>query len=149
MPTEQQTQDTENLRVEVYKRTYVPDTFQQRIDTIRDQLEALEEEGVIEAVHVEDWSKNVRVSEDDRDSHPAVERYRTFQRWAEEHGAKITPFFDEHAVGRSNVIVFPILCLTIYRDDELVAVVPCSRDDEVCTVPEYIEELERGTPPEI
>lgn len=135
------------VRVELYRRSYVPETFEERIEDIVTRLEGLVAGGAVDGFRVHDWNKSVRVSvapQSEAEPVACVERYREFAAWADEAGVELTPFFDEERLGRYDVITFPILCLAVYESDDLVALAPYRVDDETWTVPEYLDAIEAG-----
>lgn len=136
-----------DVRIELFRRSYVPETFERRIEEIRHRVEGLVAAGAADDVRVRDWSKSVRVSIHPRagtDAVDCVERYRGFAAWAERTGADLSPFFSVEREGRYEVITFPILCLAVSAGDDLVAVAPCRIDGEAWTVPAYLDAVEAG-----
>lgn len=135
------------VRVELFRRSYVPETFEERIGEIVGRLEGLVAGGAADGLRLHDWNDTVRVSiEPQSDADPAacVERYREFVAWADDHGVELSPFFGDERLGRYQVITFPILCVAVYDDDDLVALAPCRVDGEAWTVPAYLDAVESG-----
>lgn len=135
------------VQIELFRRSYVPETFEERIEEIRDRVERLVATGTVDTMRVHDWNKCVRVSVQpraDTDAVECVERYRQFAEWAEEAGADLSPFFDVQREGRYEVITFPILCVAVTSGDDLLAVAPCRIDGDAWTVPAYLDAMEAG-----
>jgi len=137
-----------DLRIELFRRSYVPDVFEGQLERIVERLERLEREGTIAGFSIDTWDKNVRISMRDRDAveTAAATEYAKFDAWASEHDMSLRPFFDRRTVGKSETIVLPILCLAVYEDDDLRGVFPCADEESVCSVPEYLTALEAGDP---
>lgn len=134
-----------NLRVEIFSRTYVPEAIQKDIDAKIERIEDLSETEDIEVRTIE-WSKELRNSKKDvkhEFSDFALQKFEEFKKWSDETGYDIHPFFEEHDMGRSKMLTFPILSMAVYHDNDLLYLVPCSGSGgETYTVEDGIEILE-------
>ena len=136
-----------DYRCELYYRADTMGRFdvQQRVF---DRIEDLEERGVFDRTRQATWQQ-VQIRESD--GRPAAhETYREFQDWARANDFELEPAFDvrpRYVPGTTEVrdtVVFPVVALAIYGDDELRAVLPSSDEFGHYTVPEALEGFERG-----
>lgn len=137
-----------NYRCEVYLRTDTIGDFdaQQRV---LDRIHALDERnGRFTGRKEAEWNGVETRECDSRDEMRAT--YEDFEAWADANGFSLKPAF---AVGPRYIpgttklrdaILFPVVALAIYRDEELRAVLPSSDPVNHYTVEEALEGFERG-----
>ncbi|WP_049923250.1 HTH domain-containing protein [Halopiger djelfimassiliensis] len=119
------------------------------IDSQIETLQVCESEGTIDDLLIRSWPKEV--SRSDSSPHQEVrERYDRFLDWADRHGVSIRPPFRERTrtsqvTGETTeLLVTPLLCLELYRDDELVGVFPHTDGETTYTTDEAIAKLRTG-----
>ena len=118
--------------------------------TVIDRLERLSEQGVFDEFDVTVWGREVTASGalGETSFHSeAAERIRRMQSWMDERPGRDLCFehreVDFEMTGETyEVVSTPTICLTLYRDDELVGVYPCEEPSGVCTVPDALERIE-------
>lgn len=122
------------------------------VDQQVETLQACERDGTVETVLLRSWPKEVARSEHSP-YQEVLEAFERFDRWADERGVSVQPPFRERTVtstvtGESkDVLVTPMLCLAVYRDDELHAVFPHTDGEETITASEAIATLRTGELP--
>lgn len=135
------------VTVDVYVR---PAQLAEALDGHVRALEEMAAEGVVDAVDVHSWPARVPV-----DAHvtDAVDRFRTFRAWADDHDVSIQPPFSVHAVAseftgeRTTYLSTPVCCLSVSVGDALAGIYPHSDGDEHYGVGDAIEALaEEGLP---
>ena len=143
-------------RVELRVRDLSPESAHDRPATVYEELAKLLQDGRISDVSVVVWGKQVRAeidtnsATDDPITRAARSTYEEFREWAERSGHDLEPGFSTHTVGslvddeEETVIRFPVVCLAVYDGDELLAVAPCSTEEEVRTVDDCLEALQSG-----
>lgn len=126
----------------------VLDPVEERVERARN----CEGNGLVDAVMVRSWPDAVRLDPDgQRDE--VVAEYERFTRWAERRGVGVEPPFETRT--RSSIVeddgvdvlVTPILCLAVYRDERLVGVYPHADREETYPVDRALERLEAGELP--
>lgn len=123
------------------------------IDAHVETLRACEAEGAIDHLLVRSWPDSVGLAEESPDRE-VLDRFERFDRWAERRGVTVRPPFEvrshvSQVTGeRRDRLVTPLICLAVYRDDELAAVFPHSGDGETRTVAEAVAALRTGELPE-
>lgn len=143
------TQPTEpNVTVDCYVRTdAISDPVEARLEAVRD----LAREGTVDEWEVRTWPKEVVLSAVTEGS-LAVERFRTFRRWAEQWAVRIEPPFSVETrtsefTGESrDVLVTPAFCLAVYANGRLREVFPHHSKGTTHTVEDAVETLRRGVP---
>lgn len=122
------------------------------IDRNVERLRACEDEGLIDALLVRSWPKEIQLNESTPCS-ALVEHFEQFESWAGQCGVSVRPPFRTRTAGpmtgdtEREVLVTPAVCLAVYRDDGLVGVFPHSDGEETYTVAEAIDDLESGMLP--
>lgn len=150
--------DSDQLRVEFYTRSYMPEGAEDTQQRVLDRLDRLSERGVLDDWECHVWGKRVCTSGPGTFGHEAIETVGQFRAWAERNGVSILPFFDERTqhsqiTGEEySEIVFPVMCAALYRGDKLAGVYPHADDDSVVTIPDFLaslssESAERPEPP--
>jgi hypothetical protein len=129
-----------------------------RQEAVVSRLTDLAGTGTIPEANIERWSGQVTVPVSDADTDAgAVELFEEFETAADEAGARLEPFFEtKQAVGgllsagpsASKIIAFPVVCITIRRDEALTGLYPCWKDGEHHSVEECLDALDDGEPVE-
>lgn len=139
------------LNLDLYLRSSL--SAHEQFDDILNRLEKLKKEGLIEGFNTYDWADEIMVKANEsryERSNFALDKFKEFEEWAEEHGKDIRPCFDIREYESSftdesrKVVVLPMMCVAAYIEDELKAVYPCFDGDEYCTVQDYLSALEVG-----
>jgi hypothetical protein len=119
-----------DYRVELYLRgdTYGSYDRQQRI---LQRVEGLESDGIVAETDVDaSWQRIRTPEQDSRDE--ALETYEEFREWAVENGYQLEPAFQRRNrsyIGTDvvdEVVVFPMVSLAVYDENDLKAVFPCA-----------------------
>ena len=140
---------TTDYRVELYLRgdTYGSYDRQQRI---LQRVEGLESEGVVADTDVDASWQRIRTPEQDcRDE--ALETYEELREWATENGHRLEPAFQRRNrsyIGTGvvdEVVVFPMVSLAVYDENDLQAVFPCAdgSGEVYFTVQDCLDAFER------
>lgn len=128
-----------------------PEKFRKRKEELGNRLESLETEGRISAYNV--WEKaDKQVSEAYRSSSSgqsksALERYDEAQEWARNHDYSLEPFFDKRRLSRDQTdpfVFFPNIYLLAYEGIKVQGVFPCSDENTVYEIEDYLVALEEG-----
>jgi hypothetical protein len=139
---------TDTPRVELFVRA---DTFgtQDLQADVRRRLANLDEDDCIEGVDLSTWQSRVRLdSPDTEDEARAIERYRSFERWAAREGVSLEPFFETWERHSSIVdvdyeeLVTPVVCLAVFDGSDVVEVAPRRDGDRTYTVDDSLAALE-------
>ena len=136
-----------DYRVELYLRkdTYGTYDAQQRVT---DRLDELEADGVLDAIGCDQWQGIQTMEYEHRSG--ALATYEEFQDWARHNDARLEPAFDQRIQSKLDrtetveVVVFPVISLAIYGGERLLAVFPCSVDDDHFTVRDCLAAFESG-----
>lgn len=144
--------DNYELRVKFYTRSFMPNGAEDVQERVLDQLADLREHGILSEFECEVWGKRVCTSGRSKQfGQHAIDTVGQFRTWAEANDVSILPFFDERTshskiTGETySEIVFPMMCLAVYRDDDLVGVYPHADGDSVRTVPDFLASLAEDT----
>ena len=135
-------------RAEVYLRTDTIGTYEAQ-KRVLDRLRSLDDLGVFDRTGLEaTWEGIETYASDVRPE--AVETYEEFRAWAAANGFTLEPAFDRrewYVTGTTETreaVIFPVVAMAIYVDEDLRAVLPSSDDYGHYTVHEAIEGFERG-----
>jgi len=137
-------------RVELYLRGDTYGTYD-RQQAILERVRELEDSGVVDETAVDaSWQRIRTPEQDSRDG--AIATYDEFGEWAEENGYRLEPAFERRNrsyIGTDvvrEVVVFPVVSLAVYEDDQLRSVFPCSDEAETVhfTVADALEAFEAG-----
>jgi len=106
-----------------------------------DALSHLRARDRIDGFEVIRWPEKVVLGEGRTD---VVERFESFERWAEECGLSVRPAFERRTVrpllgGRRTELRTPVMCLAVYADDELGGVYPCSDGERTWSAHGFLE----------
>jgi len=149
---EQQLTDERPIRFDLFVRSLGSHVGSHRRQAaILERIERFEERDIIDSVQLTVWGDSVCVSECCAER-PAVratrDRVEQFNEWAQQRASISTPF--ERREVRSSitdeqyaVVDLPTICLAVYVDTSLDAVVPASIDGEHRTVSWYLDWFER------
>lgn len=138
-------------RVNLYCRADAAFPARRHQRTVRERLGTLVESGVVAGVEVETWPTAVPLDGDDTlDPHAdAREAYETFEAWAEEADASLSPFFEcrehytlEDPSSSTRECLLPVVALIVHEDGEVVAAYPHVVDGEPRDVDDALETLE-------
>lgn len=139
--------DDDQLRVEFFTRSYMPNGAEDSQQRILDRIDRLCERGILDDFERRVWGKRVCTSDPGAFGNEAIETVGQFRAWAERNDVSILPFFDERT-NRSKItgeehseIVFPVMCAALYRDGDLAGVYPHAADDSVVTIRDLLASL--------
>lgn len=130
-------------KVQLFLRASTPLNGQP--DEVIEYLEELRRKGRIQDYDVHEVPKQADIN---NQSSEAVQVFQEFESWAHDNDVSIQPFFDRAEYESSlsgdtgEIVTFPVMCVSVYEDDELTAVYPCSNGQGSHTVHECLHELE-------
>jgi len=140
--------DDTHLRAELYLRGDTYGTFDAQ-QQVLNRVKRLEANGVFsDSMLAGEWQRIRTLAEDKRSA--ALDTYSEFADWAEQNGHSLSPAFEQRTrsyVGLDQVdevVVFPVVSLAVYDEDDLQAVFPCSDAERTYTVGDALEAFERG-----
>lgn len=119
------------------------DPVEERVE----RAQSLEDTELVDAVVVRSWPETVRY-DDDGPHREVVEEFQRFEAWADRRGVSVRPPFQTRTRTSMveddgvDVLVTPVLCLALYRDERLVSVFPHSEGDDTYTVAQALGCLE-------
>jgi hypothetical protein len=120
-------------RIECYLRGDTYGTYD-RQQAVLERVDGLDASGAVAGTSVTaDWQRIRTPEQDGRDD--ALLTYEEFREWAGENGYSLEPAFERRYrtyLGSSaidEVVVFPVVSLAVYDEEELEAVLPCSDED--------------------
>lgn len=130
--------------VTLYLRASPATPARERQRTVRARFERLADDGRVGDATVERWSRAVPLA----DSPPAPDH--EFRAWAEETGVSLSPFFDVReeytlatdSLGVREVLVRPVMCLTVRVGGDLRAVYPHDDGDRVLSLTDGLDALD-------
>lgn len=150
-PNVSNTTEQPTVELELCVRSLASPTDQERQEALLDRLEELAREDRISSFDITVWGDQIPL---DREPRTATGRqlYRllgTFERWADQPGRTIRPFFETRTrgfattePGRENqVLSLPAFALAEYHDGQLVWLSPHSRADSSHTVDDHLEAI--------
>lgn len=127
----------------LHLRASVPEAARARQRAVLDRLEDLEAADVIGELAVTEWPDRVRLASTPSTASAA----RTYDRLVAAVGTEdLEPFFQERpAVGPvDRAVVFPVICVTAHRDDDLVGLFPRWKDGAHHAVSDCLRSLASG-----
>jgi hypothetical protein len=133
-------------RARLHVRETLPDPVRGRRERVTDRLSALVADGALAEYDVVSWDK--RIPADGSGDPETQDAYLAFSEWAKAEEVSLSPFFETRECyswqtgERGTWVVLPALCLSVYEDDELVAVYPHRDGDTYESVWSGIESLE-------
>lgn len=138
-------------RIDLYVRAFAP-TRDEHAGIVA-RLDSLRAADLIGEYDVRTWPQKIRLSERSI-CLGVVELYEQFSEWAETHEASIHPPFDRYETGfglldeTDEALVLPVICLTVWEDEDLVGVYPCTVGERRYAIADCLDALERdGEPP--
>lgn len=150
--------DEEAITVTVHLRSAPSTPAANRQQSVVSRLEDLAASGVIPEIGIERWSAKVTMPVADADSDAgALELFEEFETVADEAGVRLDPFFEtrENVGGllsagppASKIVAFPVICITIRRDETLTGLYPCWNDGEHQSIEYCLDALADGDPVE-
>jgi len=151
---ERQTLDSETDRGDdgpgvegVFARLWTRRPVSGRQIEVIDRLSALDSAAAgIADFDVQTWPDKVVYSDHTKRS-DVVRAYDTIRSWADEHDREIEPPFERRTVtslvGRTeDILTLPVLCLAVYEDGDLRAVLPCRDADRTCEIIDFLDAFE-------
>jgi len=147
--------DTPAPHIELYVRSLMPDGAHERQDAVIERLETLDQNDEIEGFSVIVWGK--QVSRESAAAHTEegeyiLNRVAEFKQWALSNNVSLESFYQTHVVENDatdeayDAMVLPVMGLAEYVGGELRHVAPCTDGDEVHTITDRLDRLERGEP---
>lgn len=136
---------TDQLWAELWLRQDTYGTYEAQQEVL-DQMERLEETGVLDTSTVTGWGKEVLTVEASVRSEALV-ALESFEDWAEEAGVSLEPGFERRtespllSTGTYEVAVFPVVCLALYEGNDVCGVFPCTDGEDVHTVKDALDTL--------
>lgn len=146
--------DQRQLRVELYSRSYMPEGAESPQEEVLAWLDRLCERDVLDSCQLRVWGNRVPTDSARSGEHcrEAIDTVGQFRAWAERNDVSLLPFFDERShhskiTGEQHSeIIFPIMCLAVYRGDNLAGVYPHADDDSVVTIWDFLSSLVEDYP---
>ncbi|MFC7139147.1 HTH domain-containing protein [Halosimplex aquaticum] len=146
---------TQTPRIELYVRSLLPDGAHERQEAVIERLQELDAEDEIEDFSVIVWGKQIA-----RDSAGArteegeyiLNRVAEFKQWALSNNVSLESFYQRQTVENDvtdepyTAMVLPVMGLAEYDGEELRHVAPCTEGEEVHTIMDRLDRLERGEP---
>ncbi|QLD87653.1 hypothetical protein HWV07_00820 [Natronomonas salina] len=135
--------ETETTVVCHARTPLVFDPVEERIERARD----LEDGDLVDTVVLRSWPETVRF-DDDSPHREVVEEFERFDEWADRRGVSVRPPFETRTrtsmveEGGVDVLVTPVLCLAVYREERLVSVFPHSDGETTYSVERALDRLE-------
>ncbi|WP_336002336.1 HTH domain-containing protein [Halorientalis halophila] len=144
--------NTDSLRLELYVRTLSPPGARTRQEEVIERLQRLEDEGQITDFYVKVWGRQIDPTTNAADTDQGqfiLNRIAEFKQWALAENTTLESFYQTHEQSSSitgqdhTTIVLPKMGLAEYEGTELQQVTPCTEGDEVTSVINHLDELER------
>lgn len=147
----------ESLRTVLRLRTLVPTGINPVQRDVIDQLQQLQNKGVITELDIDIWGSSMGMTfSGNRDPTGTRQLISEFERWADEHDCTLRPAFAQSGAKSSNsgdeierqteYAVLPLLCLAIYGDTTVQAVYPHMRSDGIRTIHDGVAALDSMRP---
>jgi len=140
--------DEPRLRAELYLRGDTYGTFDAQ-QQVLNRVKRLEANGVFsESMIAGEWQRIRTMEEDKRTG--ALATYEEFSDWASRNGFSLEPAFERRTrryVGIDDVeevVVFPVVALSLYEGESMQSVFPCQDAERVYTVGDALDAFERG-----
>lgn len=145
-----------SFSVELFVSSLAPKGAHRRQQEVIDRLERLQQDGRIEAITCTVWGDRICPETAPRVTNGlnALRDIARLQQWADRRGVSLTPFFNERAVEPMidesyRVIVPPILCIAISKDDELWGIFPSVKDGQPLSAMDGLDALAEETVPDL
>ncbi|SEM98586.1 hypothetical protein SAMN05216388_100184 [Halorientalis persicus] len=144
--------NTDPIRLELYVRTLSPPGARTRQEQVLERLQRLEDEGHVDDFYVKVWGRQIdpttKAAETDQGEF-ILNRIAEFKQWALANNTTLESFYQTHEQSSSitgqdhTTIVLPKMGLAEYRGGELAQVAPCTDGDDVHSVVNHLDDLER------
>lgn len=132
--------------VTLYLRGNAPTAVRESQADARARIEALADAGILIDYTISEWPSRVTVPSDGP-ADPAVGLYDEFaEAVATLPGVELEPFFEDRTdLGwAERMVVFPVVCLAVRREDDLTGIYPCWNEGLHHTVEDGLTALEAG-----
>jgi hypothetical protein len=146
---------TDGPRIELYVRSLLPDGAHGRQEAVIERLERLEAEDEIAGFSVIVWGKQIApesAGAHTEEGEYILNRVAEFKQWALSNNVSLESFYQRQSVENEtsadsyDAMVLPVMGLAEYEDGELRHVAPCTDGDEVHTITDRLDRIERGEP---
>lgn len=146
---------SDSSRVVLRLRTLVPNGISSVQSDVIDQLQELEQEGIVADLDIDVWGSSMGINiSRDRDPTGTRKLLSEFERWADEHGCTLRPAFgcsnaNSTADGdteQGEYTRLPLLCLAIYSDTTIKAIYPHMTSEGVRTIYDGLDAVESMRP---
>jgi hypothetical protein len=144
--------NTDPIRLELYVRTLSPPGARTRQEQVLKRLQRLEDEGHVDDFYVKVWGRQIdpttNAAETDQGEF-ILNRIAEFKQWALANNTTLESFYQTREQSSSitgqdhTTIVLPKMGLAEYHGNELEQVTPCSHGDDVTSVVNHLDALER------
>jgi hypothetical protein len=144
--------NTDPIRLELYVRTLSPPGARTRQEQVIKRLQRLEDEDHIDDFYVKVWGRQIdpttKAAETDQGEF-ILNRIAEFKQWALANNTTLESFYQTHEQSSSitgqdhTTIVLPKMGLAEYHGSELEQVAPCTDEDDVHSVVNHLDDLER------
>src|SRR6056297_1040755 len=146
------TTNADPIRLELYVRTLSPPGARARQEAVLERLQRLEDEGHIDDFYVKVWGRQIdpttRAADTDQGQF-ILNRIAEFKQWALAENTTLESFYQTHEQSSSITgedhtnIVLPKMGIAEYHGSELEQVAPCTTGDDVYSIVDHLDELER------
>lgn len=136
------------LRAELRIRDSIQPGARESVADIRNRIEELARQNVLDSVETAVWGRRISLDPDHEVSGGMVEDVQRFRAWAIQTDADLAPAFRIHETSTigddtsETVVTVPLVCLALYRGDDVVAVYPHSCGGDAVTIQQGLERLE-------
>ncbi|WP_299268757.1 HTH domain-containing protein [Halorientalis sp.] len=144
--------NTDPIRLELYVRTLSPPGARTRQEQVITRLQRLEDEGYIADFYVKVWGRQIdpttKAAETDQGAF-ILNRIAEFKQWALANNTTLESFYQTHEQSSTitgqdhTTMVLPKMGLAEYHGSELEQVAPCTTGDDVHSVVNHLDDLER------
>lgn len=145
-------------RVEVFVRSLAPPVGAcQQQDSVLEQLQSFERQGLIDGVDISVWGKSICTDSTAAQTEPGrrfLDHLEEFSTWEARTESAVTMPFEEKTVSSSitneqyTKIVLPRVCLTVYSGEQLELVLPCEINGDCYCVGDFIDSVKNLLPVE-
>jgi len=151
--TESESAGLSGLSFTLYMRPAASTVTRERQTRTRERFESLLDIEETESATIERWDKQVTVDgEGTTTDEEIIELFDEFKQETDRVGARLEPFFEERTVvnnffsqsSKERLLVFPVFCITVRREEDLVGLYPCWRDAVHYSVNDCLNTLEAG-----
>jgi len=137
-------------RAELFVRSDLPTPAKQCRTSALSRVEELVDDGVLDGFSMTSWAKRVPLDEDADLGVFERARFDEFSAWAGSTGVRLAPVFDTrecHSTTtgeRQTQLVLPAVCLALYDEEGLVAVVPHASESGTVRLGEALDRLDES-----